>query len=58
MRKGKYKNSPILLEGLDLVEDEQITHQIQLDEELDVQDSLSKFFLGLFSFFSPSLVGR
>jgi hypothetical protein len=29
---------------LDLVEeDEQITHQIQLDEELDVQDSLSKF---------------
>ena len=30
-------------EGLDLVEeDEQITHQIQLDEELDVQDSLSK----------------
>jgi hypothetical protein len=34
----------ILTEGLDLVEeDEQITHQIQLDEELDVQDSLSKF---------------
>ena len=48
MRKGKYKNSPILLEGLDLVEDEQITHQIQLDEELDVQDSLSKFFFRIF----------
>ena len=48
VRKGKYKDSPILLEGLDLVEDEQITHQIQLDEELDVQDSLSKFFFRIF----------
>ena len=48
VRKDKYKDNPILPEGLDLVEeDEQITHQIQLDEELDVQDSLStfKFFL-------------
>lgn len=44
VRKDKYKDNPILSEGLDLVEeDEQITHQIQLDEELDVQDSLSKF---------------
>ena len=44
VRKDKYKDNPILPEGLDLVEeDEQITHQIQLDEELDVQDSLSKF---------------
>src|SRR6202044_3460918 len=43
VRKDKYKDNPILPEGLDLVEeDEQITHQIQLDEELDVQDSLSK----------------
>ena len=49
VRKDKYKDNPILPEGLDLVEeDEQITHQIQLDEELDVQDSLSK----LESFFS------
>jgi pre-mRNA-splicing factor CWC22 len=52
VRKDKYKDNPILSEGLDLVEeDEQITHQIQLDEELDVQDSLSK------SPFLPSLVG-
>jgi pre-mRNA-splicing factor CWC22 len=46
VRKDKYKDNPILPEGLDLVEeDEQITHQMQLDEELDVQDSLSKFFI-------------
>jgi pre-mRNA-splicing factor CWC22 len=44
VRKDKYKDNPISPEGLDLVEeDEQITHQIQLDEELDVQDGLSKF---------------
>ena len=29
-------------------EDEQITHQIQLDEELDAQDSLSKFEISSF----------
>jgi pre-mRNA-splicing factor CWC22 len=45
VRKDKYNDNPILPEGLDLVEDEQITHQMQLDEELDVQDSLSKFLL-------------
>jgi pre-mRNA-splicing factor CWC22 len=40
----KYKVKPILREGLDLVEeDEQITHHIQLDQELDVQNGLSKF---------------
>ena len=40
-----HKDNTILPEGLDLVEeDEQITHQLQLDKELDVQDSLSKFF--------------
>jgi pre-mRNA-splicing factor CWC22 len=49
VRKDKYKDNPILPEGLDLVEeDEQITHQIQLDEELDVQDSLSKFEISFF----------
>ena len=34
-----------LSRGLDSVgeDEQQITHQIQLDEELDVQDSLSKF---------------
>ena len=44
VRKDKYIDNLILPEGLDLVEEnEQITHQIPLDEELDVQDSLSKF---------------
>jgi pre-mRNA-splicing factor CWC22 len=44
VRKDRYKDNLILPEGLDLVEeDEQITHQIQLDKELDVQDSLSGF---------------
>ena len=53
VRKDKYKDNPILPEGLDLVEeDEQITHQIQLDEELDVQDSLSKFESFFFRSFS------
>ena len=42
IRKDKYKDNPILPEGLDLVEeDEQITHEIALDEELQVQESLS-----------------
>ena len=51
VRKDQYKDNPILPEGLDLVEeDEQITHQIQLlDEELDAQDSLSKFEISFFS---------
>jgi pre-mRNA-splicing factor CWC22 len=44
VRIDKYKDNLILPKGFYLVEeDEQITHQIQLDEELDVQDSLSKF---------------
>lgn len=43
VRKDKYKDNPILPEGLDLVEeDEQITHQIQLEEELQVQEGLSE----------------
>jgi hypothetical protein len=51
VRKNKYKDNLILPEGLDLVEeDEQITHQIQLDEELDV--SLSKSENSFFLFFS------
>jgi len=42
-RKDKYKDNPILPEGLDLVEDdEQITHQIQLEDDLQVQEGLSK----------------
>ena len=44
VRKDKYKDNPIIPEGLDLVEeDEQITHQIQLEEELQVQDGINVF---------------
>jgi len=51
VRKDKYKDNPILPEGLDLVEeDEQITHQIQLEEELQVLEGLSKFSSSLSSF--------
>jgi pre-mRNA-splicing factor CWC22 len=43
-RKDKYKDNPILPEGLDLVEEEeQITHQIQLEEELQIQEGLSAY---------------
>lgn len=42
-RKDKYKDNPILPEGLDLVEeDEQITHKVLLDDELPVQEGLSE----------------
>ena len=41
VRKDKYKDNPILPQGLDLVQEEdQITHQISLDDELQVQESL------------------
>ncbi|KAG8954745.1 pre-mRNA-splicing factor cwc22 [Tulasnella sp. 424] len=44
VRKDKYKDNPIIPEGLDLVqEDDQITHQISLDDELQVQDGLNVF---------------
>ncbi|KAL5511996.1 CWC22 [Sanghuangporus vaninii] len=44
VRKDKYKDNPIIPEGLDLVlEEEQITHQIGLDDELQVQDGLNIF---------------
>ncbi|KAI0737902.1 hypothetical protein C8Q80DRAFT_1263008 [Daedaleopsis nitida] len=44
VRKDKFKDNPIIPEGLDLVEeDEQITHQIQLEDELQVQDGLNIF---------------
>lgn len=43
VRKDKFKDNPILPEGLDLVEeDEQITHQIQLEDDLQVQEGLSE----------------
>ncbi|KAG6332693.1 hypothetical protein ID866_6394, partial [Astraeus odoratus] len=44
VRKDKYKDNPIIPEGLDLVEeDEQITHHIRLEEELQVQEGLNIF---------------
>ena len=44
VRKDKYKDNPILPEGLDLVEeDDQITHEVLLDEELQVQEGLSEY---------------
>jgi hypothetical protein len=43
VRKDKYKDNPAVPEGLDLVEeDEQITHRIALDDELQVQEGLSE----------------
>ena len=46
VRKDKYKDNPIIPEGLDLVvEEEQITHQIGLDDELQVQEGLSECFV-------------
>ncbi|KAF6758729.1 MIF4G-domain-containing protein [Ephemerocybe angulata] len=44
VRKDKYKDNPIVPEGLDLVEEEeQITHQIQLEEKLPVEEGLNIF---------------
>lgn len=42
VRKDKYKDNPIIPEGLDLVQEEdQITHQVMLDDDLQIQDGLS-----------------
>lgn len=42
VRKDKYKDHPVVPEGLDLVEeDDQITHEITLEEELKVEEGLS-----------------
>ncbi|MCJ1309157.1 pre-mRNA-splicing factor cwc22 [Agyrium rufum] len=44
VRKDKYKDNPAIKEELDLVEEEdQITHQLGLDDEIDVQDGLNVF---------------
>lgn len=44
VRRDKYKDNPAVKEDLDLVEEEdQITHQIGLDDEIDVQDGLNIF---------------
>lgn len=46
VRKDKYKDNPIIPEGLDLVEEEDmITHRISLDDEVQVQEMLSEFSL-------------
>ena len=44
VRKDKYKDNPAIKEELDLVEEEdQITHKIALDDEIDVEDGLNIF---------------
>lgn len=44
VRKDRYKDNPAVKEELDLVEEEdQITHQVGLDDEIEVQDSLNVF---------------
>ncbi|PQE30642.1 hypothetical protein CJF32_00008942 [Rutstroemia sp. NJR-2017a WRK4] len=44
IRKDKYKDNPAIKEELDLVEEEdQITHRIALDDDIDVQDGLNIF---------------
>ncbi len=44
VRKDKYKDNPAIKEELDLVEEEdQITHNTRLDDDLDVQESLNVF---------------
>ncbi|KAG4440220.1 pre-mRNA-splicing factor cwc22 [Cadophora sp. M221] len=44
VRKDKYKDNPSIKEELDLVEeDDQITHRISLDDDIDVQDGLNIF---------------
>uniref|UniRef100_A0A5S6QE54 Lethal protein 858 n=1 Tax=Trichuris muris TaxID=70415 RepID=A0A5S6QE54_TRIMR len=44
IRKDKFVNNPAVAEGLDLVEDEdQITHAVSLDSELNLQEELNLF---------------
>ncbi|GAD92580.1 cell cycle control protein [Paecilomyces variotii No. 5] len=44
VRKDRYKDNPAVKEELDLVEEEdQITHRIGLDDEIDTQDGLNIF---------------
>lgn len=47
VRKDKYKDNPAVREELDLVEEEdQITHKVGLDDEVEVQDGLNIFKFG------------
>ncbi|PHH85005.1 hypothetical protein CDD83_1046 [Cordyceps sp. RAO-2017] len=44
VRKDKFKDNPAIKEELDLVEEEdQITHQVNLEGDVDVQDGLNVF---------------
>lgn len=44
VRKDRYKDNPAIKEELDLVEEEdQITHNTKLDDEIEVQDGLNVF---------------
>ena len=44
VRKDRYKDNPAVREELDLIEEEdQITHRIGLDDEIEVQDGLNVF---------------
>lgn len=44
VRKDNFKDNPPIKEELDLVPDEdQITHQLDLDDEIDIQDGLNIF---------------
>ncbi|GAB1320629.1 pre-mRNA-splicing factor cwc22 [Madurella fahalii] len=44
VRKDKYKDNPVIKEELDLVEEEdQITHRIGLDDDINTQDGLNVF---------------
>ncbi|GAA5968130.1 hypothetical protein JCM11641_003742 [Rhodosporidiobolus odoratus] len=44
VRKDKFKDNPVIPEGLDLVEEEDIiTHRISLDDEVQVQEMLNVF---------------
>ncbi|OJJ47906.1 hypothetical protein ASPZODRAFT_1808355 [Penicilliopsis zonata CBS 506.65] len=44
VRKDRYKDNPAIKEELDLVEEEdQITHRLGLDDEIDTQDGLNIF---------------
>ena len=57
VRKDKYKDNPILPEGLDLVEEEeQITHEIQLEEDLKVEEGLSTYPISCTSLRSNGLL--
>ena len=45
IRKDKFSDYPSIAEGLDLInEDDQITHLISLDDELDGEDNISKCY--------------